>query len=161
MRAAAALDAGGHAVIALATAPAQVSLSRDKRTATLDVEGGLAPGPHTLRVGELVSARGERLSAPVEVPFFVSDSRAKVPRHAAGREHRAAEASIGSARSGCPRRRRPDGRYVELMKAIHRRTGEPVALAFDQRGAKVDADALLRRDPAPPAGALRQAACRF
>ena len=71
VRAPAALDAEtARAVIGLATAPAQVSLSRDKRTATLDVEGGLAPGPHTLRVGELVSARGERLSAPVEVPVL-------------------------------------------------------------------------------------------
>ena len=87
VRAPAALDAEtARAVIALTTAPAQVALSRDKRTATLEVDGGLPPGPHTLRVGELVSARGERLSEPVELPFFVSDSRAKVPADAAGGE---------------------------------------------------------------------------
>jgi hypothetical protein len=80
VRAPAALDVRtASAVIGLATAPAGVSLSRDKRTATLDVDGGLPPGPHTLHVGELLSAKGERLSDPVEVPFFVSDSRAKVP----------------------------------------------------------------------------------
>ena len=66
------------AVVRLASVPAEVVLSNGKRTATLVPDGQLPPGPHTLLVGELVSARGERLSGLVEVPFFVTDSRAKV-----------------------------------------------------------------------------------
>ena len=143
VRAPAALDAEtARAVIALPTAPAAVSLSRDRRTATLDVDGGVPPGPHTLRVGELVSARGERLSEPVEVPFFVSDSRAKVPATLRVESIvRLKLDRLGTTRVSAATR--PDGRYVELMKAIHRRTGKPVALAFDQRGAAIDADALF------------------
>ena len=143
VRAPAALDAEtARAVIALTTAPAQVALSRDKRTATLEVDGGLPPGPHTLRVGELVSARGERLSEPVELPFFVSDSRAKVPATLRVESIlRLKLDRLGTTRVSAAAR--PDGRYVELMKAVHRRTGKAVALAFDQRGAKVDADALI------------------
>ena len=158
VRAPAALDAEtARAVIALTTAPAQVALSRDKRTATLEVDGGLPPGPHTLRVGELVSARGERLSEPVELPFFVSDSRAKVPATLRVESIlRLKLDRLGTTRVSAAAR--PDGRYVELMKAVHRRTGKAVALAFDQRGAKVDADAQIAELASPPAGALRQAA---
>jgi hypothetical protein len=143
VRAPAALDVStASAVIALASAPASVSLSRDKRTATLDVDGGLPPGPHTLHVGELVSAKGERLSEPVEVPFFVSDSRAKVPSTLRVESILRLQVDrLGTTRVSAAAR--PEGRYVELMKAVHRRTGEPVALAFDQRGAAVDADALF------------------
>jgi hypothetical protein len=143
VRAPAALDADtARAVIGLSSAPTSVSLSKDKRSATLDVDGGLPPGPHTLRVGELVSARGERLSEPVEIPFFVSDSRAKVP--AALRVEsilRLKVDRLGTTRVSAAAR--PEGRYVELMKAVDRRTGKPVALAFDQRGAAIDADALF------------------
>ena len=106
VRAPAALDAEtARAVIALTTAPAQVALSRDKRTATLEVDGGLPPGPHTLRVGELVSARGERLSEPVELPFFVERLARQGARDAAGGEHPAPEAR--PARHDARVRRRP------------------------------------------------------
>ena len=143
VRAPAALDAEtASAVIGLASAPAGVSLSKDKRTATLDVDGGLAPGAHTLRVGELVSTRGERLSEPVEVPFFVSDSRAKVPATLRVESIlRLKVDRLGTTRVSAAAR--PAGRYVELMKAVHRRTGKSVALAFDQRGTAIDADALF------------------
>jgi len=113
------------AVITLASVRATVSLSDSKRTATVHVDSGLPTGPQTLFVGELVSAKGERLSEGVEVPFFVSDSRAQVaPTLRMESVVRLQVDRLGTRRVSAARR--PDGRYIELMKAVNRRTGKPV-----------------------------------
>lgn len=146
VRAPAALDADtASAVITLAAVPTTVSLSSNGRRATVTVDGGeLSPGPHTLLVGELVTKGGERLSEPVEIPFFVSDSRAKVPSSVRVESLvRLQVHALGTTRISAARR--PSGRYVELVKATNRRTGRPVELAFDQRGAKVDAEAVFAK----------------
>jgi hypothetical protein len=153
VRAPAALDAEtARAGISLASVPTRVSLGAGNRTATVVPDGGggddgggvLPPGPHTLIVGELVSAKGERLSEPVEVPFFVSDSQAKVASSLRVESLvRLRVDRLGTTRLSAARR--PDGRYIELMKTVNRRTGKPVELAFDQKGAKVDAGAVFAK----------------
>jgi hypothetical protein len=125
-------------VLRLESFPSSVSLSRDRRTATLMPDDGLAAGPQTLIVGELISAHGKRLATPSVIPFFVSDSRAKVPSRfrvesiTRLKVERLATVRISAAN-------RPAGAYVEVMKAVDRRTGKPVELAFDHQGKKVNA----------------------
>jgi hypothetical protein len=145
VRAPAALDPEtASAAITLASVPATVSLSNGKRTATVVPEGELPAGPHTLLVGELVSARGARLSDPLEVPFFVSDSRAKVA--SAHRVESIVRLEIDRLRTTrVSAARRPEGRYIEIMKAVSRRTGKAIELAFDQSGAAIDANAVFEK----------------
>jgi Subtilase family len=132
------------AAISLASTPASVALSNGRRTATLVLDGELPAGPQLLIVEELVSARGERFSDRVEVPFFVSDSAAKIAstlrvesivRLQVGR--------LGTTRVSAAKR--PDGAFIEIMKAVNRRTAEPVELAFDRRGAAIKADAVFEK----------------
>jgi len=80
VRAPSALDADtARGAISVGSIHGRVALSEDRRSATFVPDEPLPPGPHTLRVGELAGTRGARLSEPTEVPFFVSDSSAKVP----------------------------------------------------------------------------------
>src|SRR4249920_2048223 len=94
-----------------------VTLSNKGRTATLALDGELPAGPQTLVVGELVTARGRRLNERIEVPFFVSDSRAKV----GGNLRVESIVRLQVDQRGTTRvsaARRPDGRYIEVMKAV-------------------------------------------
>jgi len=130
--------------ITLGSIPATVSLSDGGRTATLIPDHDLQPGPHTLKVGELVSARGKRITTPFDVPFFVSDSRANVSSVLRIESMvRLQVQTLGTVRVSATQR--PEGRYVEIMKAVHRKSGRPVAIAFNHRGAKVDADKLFAK----------------
>lgn len=115
-----------------------VTLSRAGTRAVLEADGELPPGPHTLVIGELVSAKGKRLGEPTSIPFFVSDSRADVPdRLRVYSLSRMTVEALGTTRVSAYAR--PDGPYIEVMKAVDRRTGAPVELAFDHRGRAVDA----------------------
>jgi len=114
-----------------------VEVSADNRTATLVPDDALPPGPHTLTVTELVTKRGSRISERMDVPFFVVDSRAKV------RSNLRIE-SIVRLRVGrldlerIPMRDTPRGRFVDVIKAVDRKTGKPTELAFDEHGERVD-----------------------
>src|SRR5262249_19356959 len=124
--------------------PSSVSLSKDKRTATVVPEGDLTTGPHTLVVGELVSTEGKRISDPVEIPFFVTDSRARVPsRQRVESIVRLQVGRLGTTRVSAAKR--PDGRYIEILKTVNRRTGKANELAFDQRGSRVNANAVFEK----------------
>lgn len=124
--------------IGLATHTSAVALSRGGRQATVDIEGGLPPGPHTLTVGELVSTAGKRLAPETVIPFFVSDSRAPVPARLRVQSlTRLQVEPLGTVRVSAAAR--PAGAYIEVMKAVDRRTGRPVELAYDQRGKAIDA----------------------
>jgi Subtilase family len=143
VRAAAPLDVeSARGGIALAAEHATVTLSRDGRTARLRAEGGLGPGPHTLLIEELVGTDGERLSDRLIVPFFVSDSSAKVNRRLRVESLvRLRAEELGMVR--LPGSSRPEGPFVELIKATHRETSEPVELAYDQDGKRVNAAKLF------------------
>jgi hypothetical protein len=104
----------------------------------------LSPGQHLLYVSGLQTRRGEGIPAEKTIPFFVTDSVAKVPA-------RLRVESISRLRIGeldverLPYDRRPDGRFIELMKASDRKSGAPIALAFDQAGRRVDETPVLER----------------
>jgi hypothetical protein len=123
----------------------RVRLSRGGRMATWCSEKGLPPGHHTLIVDGLVTkGHRRRLGDRMEIPFFVTDSKAKVSSavrvESVSRLH---VNDLGTER--LPADRRPGGRYIEIMKATNRTTGAPARLAYDQSGRKIDADAIFER----------------
>jgi hypothetical protein len=121
-----------------------VRVSRRGRVATWSSEEDLAPGHHLLLVGGLLTDKGRAIPETLSVPFFVTDSVAKVPSTLRVESlSRLRIAEFGTER--LPSNRRPDGRFIELMKASNRKSGAPVDLAFDQSGRAVDADRIFQR----------------
>lgn len=121
----------------------RVRLTRGGRTATWSCKEGLPPGHHTLIVDGLV-AKGHRrrLGERQEIPFFVTDSKAKISRNVRVESmSRLRLGDLGTERlaTDC----RPEGRFIEIMKASDRATGAPVQLAYDQSGRRINADALF------------------
>ena len=121
-----------------------VELSRDGRTAKFLPDEPIRPGAHTLTVSELVSKRGKHLSDRLEIPFVVTDSNAKV------RSNLRVENFVRLRVNGTETERLPldepvSGKYVEVMKAVDRRTGKPTELAFDERGKPIDHEKLFAK----------------
>jgi Subtilase family len=100
--------------------------------------GPLPSGPHVLVISELLSEAGERLADRVEVPFLVSDTRIDLPSDL--RVESMVRLVIGELRATrVPVDDRPDGPFIELFKAAHRKTGDPLDIACDQDGRRIDA----------------------
>ena len=133
-----------QAAIRVVGARGRVRLSRGDRRATWTPAAALRPGTYLLVVDELVTAKGVSFRPSLRIPFSVAASRGEVARELAVQG--LVRLSVG--RDGV-RRLAPGeearGKSLELIKASHRRTGRPVALAFDERGRAVDGDRLLRR----------------
>ena len=123
----------------------RVRFSRGGRVATWLSERGLPPGHHTLIVEGLVAKEHRRRIADrMEIPFFVTDSKAKVS--SAVRVESIARLRVNDlGTQRLPADRRPGGRFIEIMKTAHRTTGAPVRLAFDQSGRRIDPDVILER----------------
>ena len=123
----------------------RVRLSRGGRMATWSAEKGLPPGLQTLIVDGLVSKdHRRRIGDRMEIPFFVTDSKARVSGAVRVESlSRLRVNDLGTER--LPADRRPGGRFIEILKAAHRTTGAPVRLAFDQSGRRVDPDVILER----------------
>ncbi len=121
----------------------RVRLAQKRLVATWLPDGSLTPGHHTLLVRGLVSAKQRRLDDELRLPFFVTDSRAKVSRTL--RVESMVRLRVGElATERLAAERRPPGAFVELMKASRRTTGEPVALAYNQAGREIDGEAVLK-----------------
>ena len=98
---------------------------------------GLPPGPHELTIDELLDTKGGRLVERLVVPFQVVPLSGRVPpelrvEHAVrlvvgdlGIERLAPGATGAKA-------------HVDVVKAVRRENGEPVDLAFDEKGRQVD-----------------------
>src|SRR4051812_11751422 len=143
LRASAALDPeNAKGAFSLRGHPATVRLSQNGRAAALEVEGDLPTGPQTLRVGELLSAKGKTIAASREVPFFVTDSKASIS--SALRVESMVRLQVEPLKATrVSAAQRPKGSYIEIMKAVNRKTGKPVELAFDQRGKRIDANSVF------------------
>ena len=143
LRARASLDPEiARGAIELRSVPFTVQLSEQGRAATVIPGVELPPGPHVLSIGELVSTKGKRLADPFVVPFFVSDSRAKIGSSLYVQSIvRLQVERLGTVRVSAAKR--PEGRFIELMKAVGRKSGRPVELAFDHRGKRIDADKVF------------------
>jgi hypothetical protein len=119
----------------------ELELSRRGRGAVVRT-GPLDPGAYVLTVSELLDAKGGRLAGRVEIPFSVAPIAGKVPR--GQRVEHAVRLQIGEF--GVTRLdpgERPDAGWVDMVKAVDRKTGEQGELAFDERGERVDAGKLL------------------
>jgi hypothetical protein len=133
-----------RASIGVASVRGTVTLSDDGRTATFVPDEVLPPGPHTFVVGDLVSKRGKPISEGGEIPFFVSDSKAKVQPHLRVESIvRLRVDRLGTER--LPLGQHANRKYVEVMKAVDRKSGKPQELAFDERGNRIDKNKLFER----------------
>ena len=130
--------------IALDSRHSAIVLSKSKRTATVTPTREFEPGWHTLTVGELLSATGKRLTASFVVPFFVSDSRAKISSDVCVQSLvRLRIERLGTVRVSSAQK--PKGTYIEIMKAVNRLSGRPTRLAFDHEGNPIDAATIFRK----------------
>ncbi len=120
----------------------EVALSKDGTRASWSPLAPLAPGDHTLTVGKLTTRSGEEMAGDREIPFFITDSKAQVGDDLMVESMvRLAVHELGTTRLGADRR--PEGPFIELMKASERATGAPRDLAFDQDGKAIDAGEIF------------------
>ena len=120
----------------------QVRATRGKGRFRWAPEADIPPGRYTLVVEALADRDSRRISEPVEVPFTVVATAAKIPEQV--RIESFVRVRLGA--KGVERLRRrfvARGEYIDFVKATERRSGEPVALAFDQDGRQVDGEARL------------------
>ncbi len=119
-----------------------ISLAEDRKTVVVDTSA-LPAGRHVLHSDELTLRRGGKLPGH-DVEFVVVDSNAKIPDGVA--LHHATRLVIDELEvRSLPMDGIPDGTFVDVFKAEERDSSTPVQLAFDQRGRRVDVDALLAR----------------
>lgn len=131
----------------------RIRLSRGGRVASWSPEGALLPGHHTLLVGGLLTKKRRAVGTEMQIPFFVTDSKAKVAK--AVRVESITRLRVQKlATEHLPSDRRPSGKFIEVMKASRRATGAPVALAFNESGRPVEPERIFR-------GILRNRARRF
>jgi hypothetical protein len=119
-----------------------VRLGNGGKRAAWTPRGKLAPGRYRFVVGELASATGTRLSKALTLPFSVVHSRARIrPSVAIESMVRLRVGKLDTERLSLYTR--AEGRYIEVMKGVDRRTNTSVALSFDQSGKPIDAQRLL------------------
>jgi hypothetical protein len=102
----------------------------------------IPPGRYKLVVEALADRKSRRLSEPIEVPFTVVATAAKIP----SRVRIESFVRVRLDDKGIERLSTdslPEGKYIDFVKATDRRSGKPVALAFDQTGRPVDGEARL------------------
>ena len=129
--------------ITLESASGRVSLSRARRVASFVPRMGCrrvirrssSASSFQRRASGSPTPSRSRSSSPTPGPACLTQRVESIVRLQVGR----LETTRVSAA------KRPDGRYIEILKAVNRRTGKPTELAFDQRGAKIDANAVFEK----------------
>ncbi len=118
-----------------------VERTDDGKTVRLDSRE-LPAGSHTLRIDEVwVQGGGARLEDTV-IPFVVIDTAAPLPDDAV--IHQAARLRIqGLDVERLALNDRVEGPYIDVFKAEHRKSGEPIHSAYNHRGEPVDLDREL------------------
>jgi len=97
-----------------------------------------------MKIGNLSDSSGRKVPGSIDLPFFITDSKARVSRELLVESmSRLKVEKLGTTRieSHC----RPRGKFIELMKAVDRKTGKPQPLAFDENGGPVDPGELFSR----------------
>jgi Subtilase family len=122
----------------------RVQVARGGKSATWSSEETLAPGQHTLLVRGLLTTRARGIADDLRIPFFVTDSRAKVPASVRVENiTRLRMKDLSTERLSA--HARPAGKFIELMKGVDRKSGAPVTLAYNEAGRPIDAERLLRK----------------
>lgn len=122
----------------------RVKLSNDGRRIEWRPSRPLRAGAYRLSVEELATPDGERIDERLDVPFAIIDAAVKVPDNLEIRAFRMA-APIAGGIDYRPAGDRARGESLALIKAFDRKTGEPVELALDREGKRVDLDAVRRK----------------
>ena len=121
----------------------RVRASRSKGEFLWSSAEGFPPGRHRIAFEAMTNRRFRKLSDAVEIPFMVVESSARIP----DRLRIESFSRVRVEDSGHTMRfaidQRPRGAYVEHFKAVDRRSGKPVELAFDQDGKKLNPVALV------------------
>jgi hypothetical protein len=122
----------------------RVQLARGGRSASWSPNETLKPGHHTLFVRGLQTKRLRGLADDLTIPFFVADSPAKVPANV--RVENITRVRIGNlASERLSAETRPKGKFIDTLKATNRKTGAPIALAFNESGRPVDAERAFKQ----------------
>jgi hypothetical protein len=138
----AALDADlVRRAVGVAGAPGRVRIERQGRRVTWRPGPGLRPGRYALSIDLELGDEGIGGRA---ISFNFVRSRARVPADVAVESFTRLEVN-GTSTRRLPVFVEASGRYIELMKASRRDTGEPVNLAFNASGRPIDPDAVWTR----------------
>lgn len=129
--------------ITLAGQRIEVRDAGDGRSFVIDT-AALAPGSHRLRLEDLWAARGGKRMSDADIAFEVIDTSAPLPRDCVVLQ--AARLRIGELEvERLPMNGRGEGAWLDVFKAVHRKSGERMELAFDEAGRKADLERELRR----------------
>lgn len=116
--------------------------SRGKGRFYWNAENGLPPGRHNLVIEPVVDRKSQKLSDPMEIPFTVVATNAKIERNLRiGSFVRVRMVENGVER--LPNDKIPDGEYIEFIKAVNLRNSRPVTRAYNQKGQRVNGEAIL------------------
>jgi len=99
----------------------------------------LSPATYQVSVGKLLDSQGNPLTEPTVVPVVVGGLRGSIP--SGFRAEHAVHVAVGDliVTRLRPGESKPDGtEYVELVKAVNKKTGEHVTLSFDGQGNQLD-----------------------
>ncbi len=103
----------------------------------------LPPGRHRITFDALTDAKSRKLSDPVEIPFTVVETAAPVSTRLRIESFSRVRTDDRGQVTRYPVEVKPRGSYVEYFKAVDRRSGRPVELAFNQAGEPVDPNEVL------------------
>ncbi|HUF10342.1 MAG TPA: S8 family serine peptidase [Rhodothermales bacterium] len=120
----------------------QVRSARGRGRFVWAPDAEIKPGRYSFVVEALADKKSQRLSEAVEVPFSVVASPAKIPDKLRIESYVRIRLSSKGIEP-LDARSLPGGNYIDFVKATDRRSGEPVALEFDQDGRAVDGEAKL------------------
>jgi hypothetical protein len=116
----------------------------DDRTGFLVDTATLPAGPHVLQVNELWTTNESHPLEDVAVPFVLVDTAAPVPAEfAINHVVRLYIREFDVER--LPMNGELEGPFVDVFKVEHRETGEPMQVAYDHTGERVDLDRELAR----------------
>jgi len=117
-------------------ASARVALAKRGRAISVRL-GEEYRGAFVLEVDELLGSKGERLIPHLRLPFSVIPVAGKVGAEL--RIEHAARLAIGDLQvTRLAPGESAEGGHVDVLKTVHRKTGMPAELAFDERGKAVD-----------------------
>lgn len=104
----------------------------------------LGTGRFRLHLHELLDANGKELVKYIMVPFALIALTGKVPGDR--RVEHATRVALGEVtfiRLTMREQPQPNVKYIEFVKAVSRESGEPVDLAFNEKGEEVDGHSAL------------------
>jgi Subtilase family len=122
----------------------QIRSTRVKGRFQWTPRGDIPPGRYCLVVEALVNRASRQISQSMEIPFSVVATAAKLP----DKLRIESFVRLRLSGNGVERLRTdslPEGEYIDFIKAVDRRSGEPLALSLDRNGRQVDGEAQLAK----------------